>query len=118
MLYIMGDLLRVLKTANSKEALEIKRGILYEAHVLVGKDFAGGDTERLFGGPETADAFLRFQDRARREDPADDGTIAKYGAICLLICYLFIDKHNTTKLNKRSLYAVVPFVKNLINGRP
>lgn len=116
--FIMEELCRLQREGSVKEREAVRTEIVYEAMVLFGRPFndVDGPAERLFGQPETADAFVRLQDRARRDDKAGQHTIARYGELCILLCHLFIDKHKITKMNKRALYAVVLFLKNIVSG--
>lgn len=120
--FIFENLCRSAKHGTAEEKDAISKHVRYEAHAQTGgpvfENMKEDHLERKYGSIWTADGALRLQHRCRLEDThsSQDAQDHPLGPVCLLLVALFVDKHNVTKLNKRSLYSVVMFVKNIDSG--
>lgn len=121
-MFIFDNLCHTAKHGSADEQRIISDHMRYEAQAQVcGPLCELMDTEvprREYGSIWSGDAALRLQYRCRSEDTwsSQDGAEHPLGPVCLLLVSLFIDKHNVTKMNKRSLYSVVMFIKNIDSG--
>lgn len=111
--FVFDDLNRLQVSDTNEKKTRVASDFSYRAYVSYREDYDRKGKHRLFGGQETAAIWLRLQDRYRA---ADGSSSPVEKLIHVLMCSLFIGKHNVTKVRKQVFHDEVVFLKMLSNS--